>query len=226
MRLVLLGAPGAGKGTQGQRLAEHFGIPRVATGDMFRAALASDGPLGRQVRQYVEQGALVPDELTIALVEERLKQDDCRDGFILDGFPRTVAQAEALDGMLEKMGRPLHAAAYLELPVEEAVRRITMRRVCGSCGAPFTADDPRVAGGRCPDCGGDLVVRPDDQEETVRHRFAVYEEATAPVIGYYREKSLLVTVDGQGTVDDVFAALLEGLQRMAGSAGKVDDEGL
>src|SRR5690625_1912056 len=164
MRVVLIGFPGAGKGTQGALLAEEFHIPWIATGDMFRAALASGSALGNEARSYMERGALVPDEITIAIVRNRLSQPDCERGFILDGFPRTVPQAEALDAMLAEIERDLQAVVYLEIPVELAVRRITQRLVCADCGTPFPADGPEAEAGSCPECGGKLTQRSDDNE--------------------------------------------------------------
>jgi len=211
VRLVLLGSPGAGKGTQGALLAEHFSIPRVATGDIFREALASDSELGRQARAYVERGELVPDSVTVGIVRQRLSQPDCAQGFVLDGFPRTVAQAVALDELLEELGCPLQAAIYLDVPVEVAVERAARRRVCADCGQVFTVDDARATQGRCPACGGALVQREDDREETVRRRLEVYRQATAPVIDYYRERKLLLTIDGRHAIDEVFQAICRGL---------------
>ncbi|REJ36423.1 MAG: adenylate kinase, partial [Bacillota bacterium] len=194
MRLVMLGLPGAGKGTQGELLAQRLGIPRISTGDMFRAALKSDTELGRRVKAYVERGELVPDHLTVALVEERLAQPDARSGFVLDGFPRTVPQAQALDEKLLAAGRPLHAAIYINVPQEVAIRRIASRRVCSQCGATYSQDQVAEAG-VCPACGGPLVQRPDDSEETARHRLQVYLAQTHPVVEYYRRAGILVEVE-------------------------------
>ncbi|HLT58488.1 MAG: adenylate kinase [Limnochordales bacterium] len=211
MRLVMLGLPGAGKGTQGELLAQRLGIPRISTGDMFREALRSETALGRQVKEYVERGELVPDHLTVALVEERLKQPDARAGFVLDGFPRTVPQARALDEKLAAAGRPLHAAVYINVPQEEAIRRIASRRVCGQCGATYSAGQGAADDGRCPACGGPLVQRPDDSEETARHRLQVYMAQTHPVVEYYRQEGLLVEVDGQQSIPDVLNDILQAL---------------
>ena len=218
MRLVLLGSPGAGKGTQGELLSQHYGIPRIATGDIFRAALQSGSELGNRAKAYVEKGELVPDDIVVAIVRDRLSKSDCAAGFILDGFPRTVAQAQALDETLDEMGSPLEAAVFIDVPEEVVVRRISQRRVCARCEAVVSADDKRVAGGsRCPECGGPLVQRQDDREETVRHRLAVYRENTEPVIAYYRRKSVLVSVDGDQPVDDVFAQIQERLAQRLGA---------
>ena len=211
MRLVLLGLPGAGKGTQGELLAQRLGIPRISTGDMFRAVLRSDTPLGRQVKEYVERGELVPDHLTVALVEERLAQADARTGFVLDGFPRTVPQAQALDQKLAAAGRPLHAAVYIHVPPDEAIRRIAGRRVCAQCGATYGREQVEKGRGRCPECGGPLVQRPDDSEETARRRLQVYMDQTHPVVEYYRREGVLVEVDGQQAIPDVLADILAAL---------------
>lgn len=217
MQLVLLGFPGAGKGTQGKLLADHFQIPRIATGDMFRAALEAGSPVGQKARVYLERGELVPDDLTIEIVRARLSQPDCADGFVLDGFPRTLAQARALDEILAALGRALDAAVLLAVPEEEAIKRISSRLVCVGCGAVYPAADPRVAGGRCPECQGQLVQRRDDNDETVRRRLEVYRRNTQPVIDYYREKDVLLSVDGNQPAEAVFAEIRKGLKRMVGS---------
>lgn len=213
MRLVMLGLPGAGKGTQADLLGKQLNIPRISTGDMFREALQSDTDLGKQVRHYVERGELVPDSLTVALVEQRLNQPDARDGFILDGFPRTVPQARALRETLAAAARPLHAAVFIDVPQEEAIRRIAERRICGQCGATYRAGASEIAAGRCSTCGGPLVQRPDDSEETARHRLQVYMDQTHPVVEYYRSDDKLVTVDGGRDIPEVLSDILSGLQR-------------
>lgn len=208
----MLGLPGAGKGTQGELLAQRLGIPRISTGDMFRAALRSATPLGRQVKEYVERGELVPDHLTVALVEERLAQPDARAGFVLDGFPRTVPQAQALDEKLAAAGRPLHAALFINVPPEEAIRRIASRRVCAQCGATYSRDQLSQENGRCPECGGPLVQRPDDSEETARRRLRVYMDQTHPVVEYYRREGLLVEVNGLQAIPAVLSDILQALE--------------
>lgn len=213
MRLVMLGLPGAGKGTQADLLAKKLNIPRISTGDMFREALQSESELGRQVKRYVERGELVPDDLTVALVEERIKQPDAAAGFILDGFPRTVPQAQALKAKLAEMGKQLDAAVFIDVPQEEAVRRISQRRVCAQCGATFRADAAEVATGKCSSCGGPLVQRSDDNEETARRRLQVYMDQTLPVVDFYRAEERLVHVDGCREVSDVLADILAGLER-------------
>lgn len=213
MRLVMLGLPGAGKGTQADLLAKQLNIPRISTGDMFREALQSETDLGRQVKSYVERGELVPDSLTVALVEQRLSQPDARDGFILDGFPRTVPQAQALSDTLAAAGKPLHTAVFIDVPQEEAIRRISQRRICGQCGATYRAGAPEVEAGQCSTCGGPLVQRPDDTEETARHRLQVYMDQTQPVVVYYQDEDILVTVDGGRDIPEVLADILDGLAR-------------
>src|SRR5690606_31792233 len=209
----MLGLPGAGKGTQADLLAKQLRIPRISTGDMFREALQSETELGRQVKAYVERGELVPDSLTVALVEQRLSQPDARDGFILDGFPRTVPQAEALRDTLAAAGKPLRAAVFIDVPQEEAIRRISERRICGQCGATYRAGAAEVAAGRCSACGGPLVQRPDDTEETARRRLQVYMNQTHPVVEFYRSQEILVTVDGGRDSPDVLEDILDGLAR-------------
>lgn len=213
MRLVMLGLPGAGKGTQADLLATKLNIPRISTGDMFREALQSETELGKQVKQYVERGELVPDSLTVALVEERLSQPDAQAGFILDGFPRTVPQAEALKAKLAEIDKPLDAAVFIDVPQEEAIRRISQRRVCAQCGATFRADAPEVADGQCSTCGGPLVQRPDDSEETARHRLQVYMAQTRPVVDFYGAMDRLVHVDGCQAIPQVLEDILAGLER-------------
>lgn len=211
MRLVILGLPGAGKGTQGQLLGEHYGIPPISTGDMFREALQAETELGAEVKQFVERGGLVPDRLTVALVEERLGQPDAKDGFLLDGFPRTVAQAEALTELLQSTGYGLDAAVFVDVSQEECLRRISLRRVCEKCGATYGGD---VTGETCPACGGRLVQRQDDPEETVRARLQVYTEQTVPVVDYYEERGLLVKADGLQPVEQVQQDILNGLAQL------------
>jgi adenylate kinase len=206
----MMGAPGAGKGTQAKLLSEELGLPHVATGDMLREAIAAETPLGAQARRFVEKGLLLPDDVVIGLVEERLRAPDAARGFVLDGFPRTVRQAEALEAMLARHGQRLNAALQLQVPREELVRRLAGRRLCRACGTLFsTAVD---AGAACARCGGELYQRADDREETVRHRMDVYEQETAPVLDYYRRQRLLREVDGTGAREEV-------RRRVATSAG-------
>ena len=209
MRVVLLGPPGAGKGTQARRLATRWSVPQVSTGDMLREAVARGTRLGLEARRYMDAGELVPDAVIIGLVRERLAQPDGRKGFVLDGFPRTPAQAEALDRLLEAEGTPLERVVLFELPDEELTTRLTGRRVCGSCGRNYhvTNSPPRVAG-QCDACQGPLVQRTDDEEATVRRRLAVYGRETRPLVDYYRTRGLLTPIAGSGTVDAVFADLV------------------
>jgi len=209
MNVVLLGAPGAGKGTQAQKMIDAYGIPQISTGDILRASVAAGTELGLQAKRYMDAGDLVPDEVVIGLVKTRLAEPDAEKGFILDGFPRTTAQAEALDAELVSLGKAIEAAIAITVDPEVIVARLTSRRVCRACGAITNA----AAGNMCPKCGGELYQRDDDNEATVRNRLDVYERSTAPLIDYYRAKGLLHEIDGDRPVDDVFAevqAALEG----------------
>jgi adenylate kinase len=209
MRVMLLGPPGAGKGTQARRLAARWGVPQIATGDMLREAVSRGTRLGLEARRYMDAGELVPDEVIIGLVRERLAEPDGRKGFVLDGFPRTVTQAEALDQLLEAQGSPLHRVVLFQLADEEVVTRLTGRRVCRRCGRNYhvTFSPPRVAG-QCDACQGELYQRTDDEEATVRRRLAVYARDTQPLIEYYRRRGLLTTISGTGTMDAILAALV------------------
>lgn len=201
MNIVLLGAPGAGKGTQAAKLVAEFELPHISTGDMLRAAVKAGTPLGQKAKSYMDAGDLVPDDVIIGLVTERLQDGDTANGFILDGFPRTSAQAVALDAELSKLGRPLDAALLIDVDPEVIVGRLTSRRMCRDCGYIGSAAD----GDTCPKCGGEMYQRDDDNEATVRNRLAVYEKSTAPLIGYYKEQGVLVDVDGDRPVDTVYA---------------------
>jgi adenylate kinase len=206
MRLIFLGAPGAGKGTQAHRLADESGVAHVATGDMLREAVAQQAPLGLEAKRYMDAGGLVPDEVVIGLVAERLARPDAKTGFVLDGFPRTPAQAEALDHMLAERGLGLDRVLFLDVSRPELLRRLTGRRICRSCGTTFhlVSAPPQVVG-RCDACGGELYQREDDAEAAVAHRLDVYERQTAPLLEYYRRRGLLVPVAGEGPVDRVAA---------------------
>jgi adenylate kinase len=209
MRVVLLGPPGAGKGTQAARLARRWSVPQVSTGDMLREGVAKGTRLGLEARRYMDAGELVPDAVIIGMVRERLGQPDGRKGFVLDGFPRTAAQAEALDLLLDAEGTPLDRVVLIELSDEELAARLTGRRVCGSCGRNYhVAFSPPKTAGRCDHCGGALTQRADDEEATVRRRLAVYARDTRPLIDYYRGRGLLTTISGVGTMDTVHAALV------------------
>lgn len=199
MNIVLLGAPGAGKGTQAAKLVAEFGTPHISTGDMLRAAVKAGTPLGKKAQTYMNAGELVPDEVIIGLVTERLSEPDTQKGFILDGFPRTSAQAVALDAELSRLNRPLDAALLVDVKFEVIIKRLTSRRMCKECG--FIGTDALSS---CPKCGGEMYQRSDDNEQTVRNRLEVYERSTAPLIDYYRGSDLLVTVDGDRDVELVY----------------------
>lgn len=204
MNIVLLGAPGAGKGTQAAKLVEEFGTPHISTGDMLRAAVKAGTELGKKAKSYMDAGDLVPDEVIIGLVIERLGQPDTEKGFILDGFPRTTAQAVALDAELGKLERPLEAALLIDVDSEVIIKRLTSRRMCKECG--FIGSDADAA---CPKCGGEMYQRDDDKPETIQKRLDVYENQTAPLVEYYRGKELLKVVDGDRPVDEVYADVKE-----------------
>ncbi|MDS1269936.1 adenylate kinase [Lipingzhangella sp. LS1_29] len=205
----MVGPPGAGKGTQAQILASELSIPQVSTGDIFRANVGGGTELGQQAKAYMDRGDLVPDEVTNAMVADRLGQDDARAGFLLDGFPRNVAQARALDGILEDLGQRLDVVLELVVETEEVVTRLSGRRSCRSCNhVQHVIFDPPRTPGVCDNCGGELVQREDDQEETIRHRLRVYEEQTAPLVDFYRERGLLVSIQATGSVADVTARAL------------------
>ena len=204
MRLVLVGPPGAGKGTQAQFIAAQFAIPKISTGDIFRANVSQGTDLGVTAKKYMDAGDLVPDEVTNAMVRERLKEDDAVDGFLLDGFPRTVPQAETLNEMLVDMGLDLNVVLELVVDDEEVIRRLSGRRTCRNCGHIWHIDfDPPNQEGICDHCGGQLFQRDDDKPDTVRHRLEVYSEQTAPLVSYYAEKGILLGIDATGPVDDV-----------------------
>lgn len=212
MRLVLLGAPGAGKGTQAQLLAERFGLKHVSTGALLRAAIQNGTELGRRAKEYMDRGELVPDQLVLAMVRELLRQPEYAGGFILDGFPRTVAQAEALDPMLTELGMRLDRVVNIDVPSAELVARLAGRRVCKNCPASYHLiyNPPRLPE-TCDQCGSPLVQRPDDSEATVLNRLAVYERQTRPLIDYYRQQQLLVDVAGSGEVEDVYGRIKQAL---------------
>jgi adenylate kinase len=216
VRLVFLGPPGAGKGTQARDLAGAWGVPQVATGDMLREAVAAGTPLGREARRFMDQGALVPDDVIVGLIGERLAQPDAKKGFVLDGFPRTIPQAEALERLLAERGIGLDRAIYFEVPEAELVRRLTGRRLCRSCQTPYhVVSAPPAREGVCDRCGGQLYQRDDDAEATVRNRLAVYARQTAPLLDFYRRRSLLAEVPGHGPID----AVREAVRQAAGVSG-------
>ncbi|EDY86155.1 adenylate kinase [gamma proteobacterium HTCC5015] len=212
MRLILLGAPGGGKGTQAKLLVEKYGIPQVSTGDLLRAAVAAGSELGQQAKAAMDAGQLVSDELVLGLIRERLSEDDAQNGFILDGFPRNTAQAEALDELLKDIGAPLDRVVLVDVDFDVLVKRVVGRWTCKSCGEIFnTYFKPPKIEGQCDSCGGELNHRDDDNEETIKSRLGVYEEQTAPLINYYGDKGLLKTIDGLGDIDDIFQRLLAAL---------------
>ncbi len=208
MRIILLGAPGSGKGTQAKKLVEKYHVPQISTGDLLRAAVAAGTPLGRQAKSIMEAGQLVSDDIVLGMIKERLAEDDARAGFILDGFPRTLVQAQALDQLLDELGWPLDGAILIDVDYEKIVRRITGRRTCRDCGQVYNiyTSPPRVDG-VCDKCGGPLQQRADDTEETVRKRLQVYDQQTAPLIDYYRQQGKLHRVQGDGDIDEIFTAL-------------------
>jgi adenylate kinase len=204
MRLVLVGPPGAGKGTQAQFISAHLGVPKISTGDIFRANVSQGTDLGQEARKFMDAGDLVPDEITIGMVRDRLAEDDANQGFLLDGFPRNVPQARTLDEILKDVGNPLDVVLELVVDDDEVVRRLSGRRTCRNCGHIWHIDfDPPSAEGVCDICGGELFQRDDDMPETVRHRLDVYYEQTSPLVGYYAEAGILVGIDAMGPVDDV-----------------------
>ncbi len=208
MRAILLGPPGCGKGTQAKILIDTYGIPQIATGDILREALKKGTPLGKQAQSYMDKGQLVPDDLVIQIIEERLKQDDCAGGFILDGFPRTIAQAEALDKTLTAMGLTLEHVFNIEVGDDELLKRLTGRRICRACGASYhIIFNPPREEGRCDTCQGELYQRDDDKEETIRNRLKVYQDQTAPLITFYHEKRILSSIDGVGSIEQITARL-------------------
>lgn len=214
MRLVLLGAPGAGKGTQAKKLIEKYSIPQISTGDILRKAVADGTPLGKEAKSYMDKGELVPDSVVIGIIRERLKENDCKKGYILDGFPRNVAQAKALDEMLNSLNSPLDFAISIDVSFDELMKRLTGRRTCKGCGQMYNIYfSPPRKDGVCDKCGGELYQRDDDKEETIRKRLEVYEAQTAPVIGYYKQKGILRSVPGTGSIDDIFNKIISILEK-------------
>ncbi len=208
MRIVLLGAPGSGKGTQAKLLVEQYKVPQVSTGDLLRAAVAADTPLGRMARAAMDAGQLVSDEIVLGMIRERLSQADAKKGFILDGFPRNIPQAQALDGMLDQLGKPLQTALLVNVDVDVLLQRLTGRRTCESCGQMYNVyTSPSKLDDQCDKCGGNLRHRADDNEETISNRLRVYEAQTAPLIEYYRAQNRLRTVQGVGEIGDIYKAV-------------------
>ena len=208
MKIVMLGAPGAGKGTQAKMIASKYQIPHISTGDIFRANIKNGTELGKKVKSYMDQGLLVPDELTVDLVIDRLANDDCKNGYILDGFPRTIPQAEALDAALAKLGEKMDYAIDVDVPDENIVSRMSGRRACTGCGATYhIVYNPSKKGDCCEVCGEKLILRDDDKPETVQKRLNVYHEQTQPLIDYYTKQGILKAVDGTQDMNDVFTAI-------------------
>ncbi len=214
MRIVLVGPPGAGKGTQAQFIASHLAIPKVSTGDIFRYNVSAGTDLGKEAKAYMDRGDLVPDKLTVAMVERRLAEDDAQAGFLLDGFPRNVAQAETLKKILADWGLRLDLVLELVVDHDEVIRRLSGRRTCRTCGRVWhEAFDPPTRPGKCDECGGELFQRDDDREETIRHRLEVYAEQTQPLISYYADEGILLGMDATGPVEDVTDRALVALRR-------------
>ena len=209
MRCVLVGPPGAGKGTQAQYLAAHYSIPHISTGDIFRANLKAGTELGNQAKSFMDRGDLVPESVTNEMVKDRLTHDDVANGFLLDGFPRNVAQAEVLRAILAEKKTPLHAVLEFSLANEEIVARLSSRRTCRECGAPSVGVD------KCPTCGGDVYQREDDKAEVIARRLEVYAEQTAPIISFYRNEGLLISVSAAGNVEDITVHAISALSRVA-----------
>ena len=210
MKIIMLGAPGAGKGTQAKRIAEKYGIPHISTGDIFRANIKEGTELGMKAKEFMDQGLLVPDEVTIGMLLDRIKKEDCVNGYVLDGFPRTIPQAESLTKALEEMGQNIDYAVDVDVPDENIVSRMSGRRACITCGATYHVQfAPPKAEGICDKCGAELVLRDDDKPETVQKRLAVYHEQTQPLIDYYRRAGVLVSVDGTQSMDQVFESIVK-----------------
>lgn len=210
MKIIMLGAPGAGKGTQAKKIADKYSIPHISTGDIFRANIKEGTELGKKAKTYMDQGLLVPDELVVDLVVDRVQQDDCSNGYVLDGFPRTIPQAESLDAALEKLGDKIDYAINVEVPDENIIRRMSGRRACLACGATYhLVHIPPKKEGICDNCGKELVLRDDDKPETVTKRLNVYHEQTQPLIDYYTTKNVLAEIDGTKDMEEVFQDIVK-----------------
>ena len=210
MKIIMLGAPGAGKGTQAKKIAEKYKVPHISTGDIFRANIKNGTELGQKAKTYMDQGLLVPDELVVDLVVDRVNQTDCASGYVLDGFPRTIPQAEALDKALEQLGQKMDYAIDVEVPDENIIRRMSGRRACVDCGATYhLVYAPVKKEGVCDQCGGNLILRDDDKPETVKKRLDVYHEQTQPLIDYYKSEGILRGVDGTLDIEDVFSEIMK-----------------
>ena len=210
MKIIMLGAPGAGKGTQAIKIAEKYSIPHISTGDIFRANMKKGTELGKKAKVYIDQGLLVPDELVVDLVADRLGEADCKNGYVLDGFPRTIPQAEALEEALKEVGQAINYAINVAVPDENIVKRMSGRRACIECGATYHIDfAPPTKEDICDHCHGNLILRDDDKPETVQKRLGVYHKQTQPLIDYYMDKKLLVNIDGTQDIDDVFTSIVK-----------------
>jgi adenylate kinase len=209
MKIIMLGAPGAGKGTQAKMIADKYGVPHVSTGDIFRANIKNGTELGMEAKKYMDQGLLVPDELTVKILLDRVSQPDCKNGYVLDGFPRTIPQAEVLDKALAELGESIDYAIDVDVPDENIVKRMSGRRACVSCGATYhVVHVPPKKEGICDRCGSELILRDDDKPETVKNRLDVYHKQTQPLIDFYTKKGVLKTVDGTVDMQDVFKAIV------------------
>ena len=209
MKIIMLGAPGAGKGTQAKMIAEKYGIPHISTGDIFRYNIKNGTELGKEAKKYMDQGLLVPDELTVKILLDRVAKDDCKSGYVLDGFPRTIPQAEVLEEALTKLGDRIDYAINVEVPDENIVKRMGGRRACVNCGATYHIEHvPPKKEGICDNCGSELILRDDDKPETVKNRLSVYHKQTQPLIDFYNGKGVLRTVDGTVDMKDVFNAIV------------------
>lgn len=213
MRFILLGPPGAGKGTQAQKLSQNYQIPQISTGDILRQAVKDGTATGKKAKAYMDRGDLVPDDVILGIINDRIRAEDCQNGYIFDGFPRTVAQAEGLDVLLQQLKTPLDAVVYIDVPDEDVVVRLSGRRTCKNCGALYHIRyNPSATEGICDTCGGDLFQRDDDNETTIRQRLSVYHAQTSPLIHYYAQRNLVKTVAGAGAPEDIFSAACYALE--------------
>lgn len=213
MNIIMLGPPGSGKGTQAKEIIEKYDIPQVSTGDLLREAVKNQTDLGKQAKEYMDAGKLVPDDVVVGMVKERLQEDDCRKGFILDGFPRTVPQAESLDKTLEEVGTKIDKVLSIEVPDSEVVERLAGRRTCENCGTMYHVKfNPPEKEGVCDKCGGKLYQRDDDNEETIRNRLQVYHDQTSPLKDYYARKGLVKEIEGIGDINKIKEAVLAALE--------------
>ena len=212
MRIILLGPPGSGKGTQAKLLSKKYSIPHIAMGDILREEVAKKTPLGKKVNVYMSKGELVPDEIVIEVLKKRLQEADCVDGFILDGFPRTLNQAKALDNMLNELNLKIDAVIYIEVPDEEIMKRLSLRRTCKVCGRIYNLHyNPPKQDGKCDVCGGELIIRDDDKPEVIKNRLKVYNDQTKPLVDYYETHKLLIRINGVDPIDKVFQQIVEKL---------------